>query len=113
MGAHLRLPLYLGMTVPEVSAELPEAQCIGADARHGTPIYDFVWPKRSTLIVGSEAQGPSMSTHQEVTAWVRIPMCRDVESLNVAAAAAILIYAALGPSLPRGPSVTDWQDTRT
>jgi len=57
------------------------------------------------LVVGSEAFGVSDAVRKHATARVKIEMARDVESLNVAAAAAILIYALR-------QKVVAWEDAR-
>ncbi len=46
------------------------------------------------LIVGREATGISAPVEVEADEFVHIPMADGVESLNVAAAAAILLYEA-------------------
>ena len=46
------------------------------------------------LIVGREATGIPASAEAEADEFVHIPMAQGVESLNVAAAAAILLYEA-------------------
>ena len=46
------------------------------------------------LIVGREATGIPASAEGEADEFVHIPMAQGVESLNVAAAAAILLYEA-------------------
>ena len=46
------------------------------------------------LIVGREATGVSAKTAEQADECVHIPMAEGVESLNVAAAAAMLLYEA-------------------
>jgi TrmH family RNA methyltransferase len=46
------------------------------------------------LIVGREATGTAESWQSEADEFVHIPMAEGVESLNVAAAAAVLLYEA-------------------
>lgn len=47
------------------------------------------------LVVGSEPHGLSLSVRSTIDAGVRIPMAEAVESLNVAAAGAIAMYALM------------------
>ena len=54
-------------------------------------------PERLALLLGSEGHGLSTAALDAVTQHVRIPMSADVDSLNVAAAAAVACYA-LGAS---------------
>lgn len=48
---------------------------------------------RLALLVGAEGSGLSESALASASGWVRIPMAHGVDSLNVAAAAAVAAYA--------------------
>jgi tRNA G18 (ribose-2'-O)-methylase SpoU len=61
------------------------------------PIDRFAPPDRLALVFGTEGPGLSDATTAAVDALVRIPMHRGVDSLNVAAAAAIACYALSAP----------------
>jgi tRNA G18 (ribose-2'-O)-methylase SpoU len=50
-------------------------------------------PDRLALLLGSEGHGLSRQALEVVTHHVRIPMAGEIDSLNVAAAAAIACYA--------------------
>ena len=50
---------------------------------------------RVAIVLGSERQGLSTETLARITSLVRIPMAEGVDSLNVAAAAAVACYALL------------------
>lgn len=50
------------------------------------------WPVPSALVIGNEARGLSAKARQLCTRLVRIPMPGRAESLNAAAASAILCY---------------------
>lgn len=104
MGAHFRLPLYPGLEWREVTRALPSSSPVGVDARGEALIYGFVWPERTLLVVGGEADGLSAETRAHVPSMVRIPMKEGVESLNASVAASIAIFAARGPTLvPSSP----------
>ena len=53
-------------------------------------------PDRVALLLGTEGRGLTEAALATVTDHVRIPMAADVDSLNIAAAAAVACYA-LGP----------------
>jgi tRNA G18 (ribose-2'-O)-methylase SpoU len=55
---------------------------------------DVVWPERSAMLLGAEGAGLSDATLAAADLRVRIPMRPDVDSLNVATAAAVAFYAA-------------------
>jgi TrmH family RNA methyltransferase len=99
MGAHFRLPLYAGVPWDELRRALGDTTFVAASAHGEQSVYDFEWPYRTALVVGSEAHGLSEEAKLIVQARVRIPMRTGVESLNAAIAAGILIYAARSSSL--------------
>jgi TrmH family RNA methyltransferase len=47
------------------------------------------------LILGNEARGLSSDVQPYVEAWVRLPIVGKAESLNVAVAGGVLMYAWL------------------
>ncbi|MCS7000608.1 MAG: RNA methyltransferase [Candidatus Kapabacteria bacterium] len=67
------------------------ARLVGAEV--GAPlVYSaFAWSKHDAIVFGSEGQGLSPSLLKQLDAVVRIPISPAVESLNVAAAAAIIL----------------------
>jgi tRNA G18 (ribose-2'-O)-methylase SpoU len=60
-------------------------------------IRDVAFPDRCALLFGSEGPGLSDRWLSEADRHVRIPMQPGVDSLNVAAAAAVAFYAATTP----------------
>jgi len=65
---------------------------LGADPR-GSVAYDRVdLRRRIALVLGSESGGLPRSIEESVDLRVRIPMRPEVESLSVAAAAAVLLF---------------------
>jgi RNA methyltransferase, TrmH family len=99
MGAHFRLPLYPSLSWNEVCTDLGGTSFVGMDIGGRERLYEFKWPERAALIVGSEAGGISKEVLDQVTAVVSIPMRAGTESLNAATAASIVLYSALGQSL--------------
>ena len=73
---------YAGFTVIALTPD-PEAP----------DIADVVARDRVALVLGSEASGLSAATRDATDATARIPMARGVDSLNVAVAAGIALYA--------------------
>lgn len=75
------------LVVAEVAWEdLEGLRCLGASAA-GTPLEEADLASAGALVLGSEAHGLSRPLET-----VALPMAAGVESLNVAAAAAILLY---------------------
>ncbi len=54
----------------------------------------FDWTRPFVLVIGSEASGASDQLRNMADVQVQIPMQNDVESINVAAAAAVLLFEA-------------------
>lgn len=111
MGSALRLPLVTDAKRGEVIARCRENDIkiiasipspsrvpgrIGdVAAEPPVRIYtECVMTARIAIIVGREAAGVSPVTSAEADEFLHIPMAVGVESLNVAAAAAILLYEA-------------------
>ena len=94
MGAHFHTPIRRA-TWEDIRAALDGAEVWLAEAGPGQP-YDAVdWRGRAALIVGGEAEGASpegrvLAAGRRVT----IPMARDVDSLNAAMAAVVVLFEA-------------------
>ena len=63
----------------------------------GDDLLLFDPPERAAYVIGNETTGPSADTKARHPHRLTIPMDNDVESLNAAAAAAILSYAIRRP----------------
>lgn len=96
MGAHFRLPVCGPFAWPEIEAHMTNVTVVGAANGRGKSVAEFRWPDPCALAVGNEAWGLSKQSGPIVAEYVHIPMRGGVESLNVAAAVAILTFAALG-----------------
>ncbi|MBV8745832.1 MAG: RNA methyltransferase, partial [Xanthobacteraceae bacterium] len=78
---------------------------IGAAAENGKSIAAIgTDDKPVALVLGNEQQGLPRDTRRACDELVTIPGSRSVQSLNVAATAAILIYALTACSGPREPN---------
>ena len=64
-----------------------------AAAHDGASCYEYSWPRRCALVLGHETRGVSAEFEAAATARVTIPMFGRAESLNVATAGAVLLYA--------------------
>ena len=70
----------------------------GLDARADLDVHEAQWPARVALAVGREGAGLDDTIYSRADALVRIPMRAGVESLNVAVATGIALYAARRPA---------------
>ena len=96
MGSALRLPLVGGVSTEVALSHLRAARIrsLAAVARGGTPADEVDWRNDVAIVLGSEGSGLPDSVIKECDMLVSIPMAPQVESLNVSAAGAILVYAA-------------------
>jgi tRNA G18 (ribose-2'-O)-methylase SpoU len=115
MGAALAIPVVEGGTPMEIVGELRDldvatvATVLGPDA---VPLKDAVRPGRVAIFFGNEAHGLSLDVVAASDNRVTIPMSNSVDSLNVSAAAAIVLYhftrvADTSVSFPAVPSDAD------
>jgi len=102
-GAALHLPLLVGMALPILFAQFRAsairtlASSSREDSADEQPIlapWQFDWREPVALLIGNEGQGLPEEIERSADARVRIPMSSSVESLNAAAAAAVLFYEA-------------------
>jgi RNA methyltransferase, TrmH family len=96
MGSALRLPLARSPSIGAVIQEIKKsrAKTIAAVPREGQDPDAVDWSGRIALLLGGEGGGLSASIIDATDECVTVPMEPPVESLNVAASAAIMIYAA-------------------
>lgn len=99
-GAHIALPVTTELSWSAIAERVLQhcqqsPQVLLAEAG-GTALYyeqDLMRP--FALIVGNEAHGPSQEARALATLTVSIPLANDVESLNAAMAAGIILYEAV------------------
>jgi TrmH family RNA methyltransferase len=96
MGSALRLPITAGLSIGAAIECMKKAgmRTVCAVAHGGTPPESTDWSEPVGLLLGGEGAGLDGRVIAQCDAAVTIPMARPVESLNVAVAGAILIYAA-------------------
>ncbi len=94
MGAMFELSLYHASEQTEhVIEQLRQrgARLIGAEVSAPHVYSEFAWSRSDVIVFGSEGSGLDERLLSQLDAAVRIPMSTAVESLNVAAAAAIIL----------------------
>lgn len=96
MGSALRLPVMrAGTTAAAIAACLARGvQVVATDGRASRTLYDVDYRRPTALLLGNEGAGLSKTLLGAVSAVVAIPMVSTVDSLNVATAAAVLLYEA-------------------
>ena len=97
MGSAFRLPIISGVTdVGAVTACRSRGlKTVIASGDGDTTHFAHDWNLPTMLILGNEARGVSASLKGQCDARVRIPLHAPVESLNVAAAGAAILFEAV------------------
>src|SRR5437867_2824972 len=102
-GAALHLPILAGISLPILLAQLKVAgvRTLASsvhEPRNGEqPLlapWEVDWCQPVALLVGNEGAGLPEEVERGADARIRIPMAGGVESLNAAAAAAVVFYEA-------------------
>ncbi len=66
----------------------------GAAGESGMSLYDYEWPDRVVIVMGSEGKGIGDRVRNTCDSLLRIPLENNVESLSVSAAASVLLFEA-------------------
>lgn len=97
-GAHFHLPVRADQSWHNIAAALagapPALQTLIAEAGASRAYDSFDLTKRTALIIGNEAHGPSPEARGLATSGLSIPMWNKVESLNAAIAASVVLFEA-------------------
>lgn len=93
MGAHFRLPIVESGWL-EISAFCRDLSVYVAMPEASTRHTEVNWLESWALILGSEAQGISKTALDFARRQISIPMMGATESLNVASAAAVILFEA-------------------
>jgi TrmH family RNA methyltransferase len=107
-GAHLALPIWADLSWSAIAARISAHGVVAservflAEASGAQPYYaeDLALP--FALIVGNEAHGPSPQASTLAGRALRVPLANEVESLNAAMAAGIILFESVRQQrLPR------------
>lgn len=94
MGSIYRVPFYVTRDLPEVIKKLKE-QRVSLYAAHlkGNMQYDEPdYTGATAFMIGNEGNGLSDEIADLADTYIKIPMCGQVESLNAAISASLLMY---------------------
>ncbi|MGD8554938.1 MAG: RNA methyltransferase [Anaerolineales bacterium] len=91
MGAHFRLPI-VPVALDKLQAHLDDMELWLAMPGQGVPYHEVDWRLSSALVIGNEAHGPQPALQDMIPKRVHIPMPGETESINVAIAAAVILF---------------------
>lgn len=97
VGSLFHLPLSVNEEAPASLACLREEgyAVYAADARSGRVFWEIDWPEKVVLVMGNEAWGVAREEKRLADELVHVPIAGRAESLNVAVAAALLLFELL------------------
>jgi len=92
-GALMEMPFRVERNILDVLHELSQAgyRLYGA-SMEGVPVETMQFARRRSLVLGSEERGISPKARRKLDETIAIRMKREFDSLNVSAAAAIMIH---------------------
>lgn len=95
-GVALRATLLRCATASAAADALAAADVavVGLRAGDAPSLFQAELPDRAAYVLGNEAEGVSPAVAERVTSWRSIPLAGGVESLNVAATAAVVAFEA-------------------
>jgi TrmH family RNA methyltransferase len=101
MGSLFSVPLVRTTDVSDLFSLLNQrGLCrVGADAQCGVMWGTGLWEGGVALILGNETRGLSNDVRPFVEVWARLPIVGTAQSLNVAVAGGVLMYAWLRVNL--------------
>lgn len=99
MGAHFQLPVIERVEV-DAALDAFEGPLLATSLEESTSLYACDLRGSLVLALGSEGAGLSPGVLARADHRIRIPMAGPVESLNVAAAAAVCLFERLRQRLP-------------
>lgn len=112
----IRASLGAVFTVPACHASRSEVQAwlaekgfriLTAQVSGAVPYWSADYRGKVAIVLGSEARGLSAGWQGDACLAVRLPMCGHVDSLNVSATAAVLLYEALRQRSAEGQPPAD------
>lgn len=101
MGSIFHLPLIRTSDVQSLFSYLDVRglRLVGTDAQRGNMWGKGLWQGGVALILGNETRGLSDDVRPLVEEWAHLPIVGKAESLNVAVAGGVLMYAWLRANL--------------
>ena len=96
VGSHFHVPLVVGVDVPEVIAHLRAAgvRTLAADGNADRLLSDADLAGPHAWILGNEARGLRPAVREACDDVVAVPVYGQAESLNLAMAATVCLYAS-------------------
>lgn len=97
MGSLFNIPIVRTSDVSALFTTMEQKglRSVGTSARTGVSWGQGILRGGTTLVLGNEARGLSEDVSAHIEQWARLPIVGKAESLNVAVAGGVLMYAWL------------------
>ena len=101
-GAVFHLPVIAAAKLPDTLRRLQQAGfwVYGMDPGGHESVFSVSWPDRCVLVMGNETNGMRGPVQKCCDALLRIPLARELDSLNVAVAAGIALFQVAAARSP-------------
>ena len=97
MGSIFRVPFIIDDLVSVIEMLKAEGVVVyGAALQDSSDYREVEYEKKTAIVIGNEGNGISGNVLNAVNAKIRIPMKGQIESLNAAVSAAVLLYNIYG-----------------
>jgi RNA methyltransferase, TrmH family len=108
-GSLFHLPVAREITAPDAVEALrgAGAQVLAAAADGDSDVYEADLSRPTALLFGNEAWGLTPDIRRLADGSVRVPIAGKAESLNLAAAAALILFESARQRAKRGPAAGD------
>jgi len=91
-GTLFKLPIYFCNSLEDVLKGMKDTKIYALSSHAKSSIYDLTPHTKSVFILGNESEGVSGEVSKLCNDEVKIPMNREVESLNVAVTASLIAF---------------------
>ncbi|WP_457749059.1 23S rRNA (guanosine(2251)-2'-O)-methyltransferase RlmB [Sulfurimonas sp.] len=91
-GTLFKLPIYFCNRLEDILGELQETNIYALSSHATRSLHELNEGKKSIFVLGNESEGVSKEVKQCCNNTLKIPMNRNVESLNVAVTAALIAF---------------------
>ena len=91
-GTLFKLPIYYCNTLEEILKDLLDTKIYLLSSYAKSSVYDLSPSDKSIFVLGNESSGVSSEVEKLCNDSLKIPMNREVESLNVAVTASLIAF---------------------
>ncbi|MBR0277321.1 MAG: RNA methyltransferase [Clostridia bacterium] len=91
MGSIFRIPIYFA-DILDIKENMQDYSIVATVPDAEESMYDVQFKGKTAVVIGNEGDGISPAMLSQSTLKIRIPMCKEAESLNASVAGGIVLY---------------------